>query len=209
MLLKKPFAKTHNFFNRSLQNLKTFIFGGYKRLPKAPSFNPFSCSSRRSHKDHQFDPYYPEFLEEVEPGQDNAKTEMEKNIVSMKEPMKEGVESPVKIKEEERGGKTEKKTGNSNAGSQSGKPYLKKENGGNYWLAQKMKEMEMMDVGNVDHVLDIEEVLHYYSRLKSPVYLDIVDKFFTDMHSEILYPQPSVSKNNSKRRLRPIKLYKP
>lgn len=51
-------------------------------------------------------------------------------------------------------------------------------------LAQKMKEMEMMDnVGDVEHLLDIEEALHYYSRLTSPVYLDIVDKFFMDMNT--------------------------
>ena len=52
-------------------------------------------------------------------------------------------------------------------------------------LAQKMKAMDMMDAGDLEHVLDIEEALHYYSRLKSPVYLDIVDKFFKDMQSEL------------------------
>ncbi|KAG5512776.1 hypothetical protein RHGRI_038823 [Rhododendron griersonianum] len=51
-------------------------------------------------------------------------------------------------------------------------------------MAQKMKELEMMDVNDVDHVLDIEEVLHLYSRLKSPVYPDIVNKF--DLHGHVL-----------------------
>lgn len=60
----------------------------------------------------------------------------------------------------------------------------KNKNEGVHELALKMKELEMNDSGDVEQVLDIEEALHYYSRLKSPVYLDIVDKFFTDMHSE-------------------------
>lgn len=74
-----------------------------------------------------------------------------------------------------------------------------------YVLAQKMKELEMMDVNDVDHVLDIEEVLHLYSRLKSPVYLDIVNNFFMDMYSEFFLPQPSTSIENPSRKLRPLK----
>ncbi|KAG2718477.1 hypothetical protein I3760_03G222400 [Carya illinoinensis] len=51
-------------------------------------------------------------------------------------------------------------------------------------VAQKLKEMESLDMGNIDHLLDIEEVLHYYSRLTCPAYLDIVDKFFMDIYEE-------------------------
>ncbi|THF98979.1 hypothetical protein TEA_022301 [Camellia sinensis var. sinensis] len=54
--------------------------------------------------------------------------------------------------------------------------------GGGYMLAEKIRELEMMDMNDVDHVLDIEEVLHNYSRLTCPVYLDIVDNFFVDMY---------------------------
>ncbi|KAJ6947345.1 hypothetical protein NC651_001897 [Populus alba x Populus x berolinensis] len=64
-------------------------------------------------------------------------------------------------------------------------------------LAQKMKELEMMDVSDVEHVLDVEEALHYYSRLKSPVYLDIVDKFFTNIYTEFSVPKASASTNSS------------
>ncbi|KZV16080.1 hypothetical protein F511_25912 [Dorcoceras hygrometricum] len=44
-----------------------------------------------------------------------------------------------------------------------------------------MKELEMVDVNDEDHMLDIEEVFHYYSQLSCPVYLEIVDKFFMDI----------------------------
>ncbi|KAG5523424.1 hypothetical protein RHGRI_035288 [Rhododendron griersonianum] len=60
----------------------------------------------------------------------------------------------------------------------------------------------MMDV---DHVLDTEEVFQLYSRLKSPVYPDIVNEFFMDMCSEFFLPQPSTSITNSSRRLGPLK----
>lgn len=60
-----------------------------------------------------------------------------------------------------------------------------------YLIAQKLRELEMMDVGNVDHVLDIEEVLHYYSRLTCPAYLDMVEKFFMDICSEFFSPSAS------------------
>ncbi|XP_059433488.1 uncharacterized protein LOC132166655 [Corylus avellana] len=54
----------------------------------------------------------------------------------------------------------------------------------NWLVVQKLRELEMLDMSNVDHLLDIEEVLHYYSRLTCPAYLDIVDKFFMDMCAE-------------------------
>lgn len=52
-------------------------------------------------------------------------------------------------------------------------------------VEQKLRELEMLDMNNVEYVLDIEEVLHYYSRLTCPAYLEIVDKFFLEMYSEL------------------------
>ncbi|GAU13855.1 hypothetical protein TSUD_261820 [Trifolium subterraneum] len=104
---------------------------------------------------------------------------------------------------------TEKAKMNYSSSSQS-QPMKKEDNmnKGAHVLAQKMKELDMMDSGDLEHVLDIEEALHYYSRLKSPVYVDIVDKFFRDINSEFIAPQPSVSFKSSKERLGPIQLYK-
>lgn len=59
-------------------------------------------------------------------------------------------------------------------------------------LAHKMKELEMFDMNDLDHVMDVEEVMHYYSRLTCPLYLDIVDKFFMDVYRELHPPQPLV-----------------
>jgi hypothetical protein len=72
-------------------------------------------------------------------------------------------------------------------------------------VAQKLKELEMMDVSNVEHVLDVEEVLHYYSRLTCPAYLDIVDKFFMDMYAEFIAPPANPRSVNSRPRLRSVR----
>ncbi|XWS19001.1 hypothetical protein CRYUN_Cryun32bG0093100 [Craigia yunnanensis] len=113
--------------------------------------------------------------------------------------------SPVKNKKQNGGKEKKKKVGTSQL-SKEEEQYYYKRNGGSYALAQKMKELEMMDVGDMEHVLDVEEALQYYSRLKSPVYLSIVDKFFMDMYSEFSVPQASASINSSKRRFGSIRL---
>ncbi|KAG2268368.1 hypothetical protein Bca52824_062923 [Brassica carinata] len=44
-------------------------------------------------------------------------------------------------------------------------------------LAQKMKDLNMVDFRDVEHALDVREALRCYSSIRSPVYLDIVDNF--------------------------------
>ncbi|XP_010535162.1 PREDICTED: uncharacterized protein LOC104810523 [Tarenaya hassleriana] len=68
---------------------------------------------------------------------------------------------------------------------------------------KKVKEMDMIESGDIEDALDVEEAVHYYSRLRSPVYLDIVDKFFADLYSDLSLPQTSsvVRAKASKRRV--------
>ncbi|XP_076936753.1 uncharacterized protein LOC143604034 [Bidens hawaiensis] len=76
-------------------------------------------------------------------------------------------------------------------------------------LEKKMKELEMMDVKDEEHVMDIEEVIHYYSLLTSPMYQDLVDKFFTYMYSDFNIQQPPIRSNSlssSIRRLGPLNI---
>lgn len=57
-------------------------------------------------------------------------------------------------------------------------------------LAKKLKELENMDIMRnniVENVLDIEELLHYYSTLTCPVYIDIFDKFFVGIYSDLFH----------------------
>lgn len=214
MLISESIEKTKNFFRKSLVNLKSLLFGGYKKLPKPALLNPFSCSIGIK-KNHHKDLYYTEFCNAWESDLDGAKKRRKNKVTESRTPvneengssgsfMKLADEGPVKNKQEERK-KEEKKMvsfrmdKNVDQCSQGMTPE-------GYALAQKMKQLDMMDAGDMEHVLDVEEALHYYSRLRSPVYLDIVDKFFTDMYSELNVPQASASINTSKRRLGSIRL---
>ncbi|PKH47865.1 hypothetical protein CRG98_050415 [Punica granatum] len=62
-----------------------------------------------------------------------------------------------------------------------------------------MREQETMNLGDLENTLDKEEALYYYSRLRSPVYHGIVNKFLMDIYSDYSVPE-TVSMTNSKRR---------
>lgn len=209
--VRKTIHKTKSFFHKSLNNFRSFFSGGYQKLPRSLSFSPFLCNIDNA-KAYTSDQFYNEFYDLLQSDLSTMKVfGKNSNTKSMpKEPAMEDTarngdfmcfakQSPQKNTHDV----IEKEKMNKSSSSQS---QLKKK--GAHVLAQKMKELDMMDSGDLEHVLDIEEALHYYSRLKSPVYLDIVDKFFTEINSEFIVPQPSISLKNSKERLAPIQLLK-
>ncbi|KAE8700649.1 RAD3-like DNA-binding helicase protein isoform 1 [Hibiscus syriacus] len=216
--MMESIQKTKNLFHKSVDNLKSFISLGYQKLCKQTLPDPFPCSGRSRKKDRK-DRSLPDFSYNWEVGLEVSKTRNNDAIVatSVTEEMRDEDEcggslmnfsdtSPEK-KVKESGGKEEKKRVRSSKVSKGEEQYYYKRNGdGSYALAQKMKELEMMDVGDMEHVLDVEEALHYYSRLRSPVYLSIVDRFFMDMYSELYLPPASASINRSKRRFGSIRL---
>ncbi|KAE8699476.1 hypothetical protein F3Y22_tig00110578pilonHSYRG00175 [Hibiscus syriacus] len=220
MPVMESIQKTKNLSHKSVDNLKSFVSVGYQKLCKPTLPDPFPCSGCSRKKD-QKDRSLAEadFSYNWEVGLEKSKMTNNDAIVatSMAEEMRDEEEcggslmnfsdmSPQK-KVKETGGKEEKKKVGSSKLSKGEEGYYYKRNGdGSYALAQKMKELEMMDVGDMEHVLDVEEALHYYSRLKSPVYLSIVDRFFMDMYSEFYLPQASASINRSKRRSGSIRL---
>lgn len=209
MFLRRSIQKTKNFFHKRMRNLKSLLVSGYHKLPTAPSFNAVP------RKTQQLDNLYRDISEEWEPDHDDELMDIKKNNIMAKSATSEGnvshrssitshaeQSSVVKTTSQE-----EKKTASWHEQRKRGCFFIEsgsgKERG--YILVEKMKELEMMDEYDMDHVLDVEEVLHHYSRLTCPVYLDIVDKFFTDMYSEFLLPQPSASLNNSRRRLHSVR----
>ncbi|XP_030972354.1 uncharacterized protein LOC115992337 [Quercus lobata] len=206
MLLGKTIYKTKTLFQKTLENLQYIFFGGYQKLSKPASFSPFSRRSGKR-KDHQRDQFYTNFCDEWEANLCKAKESYDNSIMASKDPKKEedacggsfmkfAKQSPVDSIEE---GVVKEKNKESPQIEKGEESCSKKMNGACQGLAQKKKDLEMMGVGDVEQVLDIEEALHYYSRLTSPVYLDIVDKFFTDMYTEFSAPHASASINNSKR----------
>ncbi|KAL0010463.1 hypothetical protein SO802_005571 [Lithocarpus litseifolius] len=206
MLLRKTIYKTKILFQKTLENFQYIFFGGYQKLSRPASFSPFSRRSGKQ-KDHQRDQFYTNFCDEWEANLCKAKESYNNSIMATIDPKKEedacgesfmkfAKQSPVDSIEE---GVVKEKNKESPQIEKGEESCSKNMNGACQALAQKMKDLEMMGAGDVEQVLDIEEALHYYSRLTSPVYLDIVDKFFTDMYTEFSVPQASASINNSKR----------
>ncbi|KAK7261819.1 hypothetical protein RIF29_28140 [Crotalaria pallida] len=214
MLLRETIHKTKALFHKSLRNLKSFFLGGYQKLPRSLSFNPFNCNARTYTTSDQF---YNEFYDILQSDLNSRSVQIQSN--SFPTTRTEPKNLPL-------GNTTSNGRSNVSFAKQNQQKCIhedrvilkekknkdtKNKNEGGLVLAQKMKEFEMMmESGDVEHELDIEEALHYYSRLTSPVYLDIVDKFFMDMHSEFSFPQSStVSIKHSKskgRRLGSIRL---
>ncbi|CAI8600912.1 unnamed protein product [Vicia faba] len=213
--VRKTIHKTKSFFYKSLKNFRSFFSGGYQKLPRSLSFSPFLCNIDNA-KAYTSDQFYNEFYDLLQSDlstmrvfSNNNNTNTNTKSMSKEPAMEDAARNgnfmnfPKRSPQKGIHDVIEKAKMNKSSSSQS---QLKKK--GAHVLAQKMKELDMMDSGDLEHVLDIEEALHYYSRLKSPVYLDIVDKFFTELNSEFIVPQPSISFKKSKERLAPIQLLK-
>ncbi|KAF8393365.1 hypothetical protein HHK36_021608 [Tetracentron sinense] len=217
MLLRNSISHTKKFFRKTLQNFKSFIYGGYQKLPKTPPFNPFSCGGDMNiHQSfRELDNFYTDFSNRWESVEDKSKKRNKNKIMSAKQSMEEDAYegsfmkfakwSPVKSKLEVRREEGKKMRSTHEGGSEGESCSHCVREGRSYLVTQKLKELEMMDANNMDHVLDIEEVLHYYSRLTCPVYVDIVNKFFMEMYSEFLLPQASTANNISWPRLQSMR----
>ncbi|KAL8189677.1 hypothetical protein R6Q57_029243 [Mikania cordata] len=177
MLLRITFSDTKKFLKGTIQSFKSYFAGGYQRLPKTPHCNPFSCT-----------------------GSDGGATgirpanHLKKTTVIIKETCNKKLKEPNLIinhhevdtkKQENKKSKCEDREKDDDESSKC-------------LVTRKLKELEMMDQSNVDLVLDIEEVLHYHSRLTCPVYRDIVEKFFVELYPGtfvLARAENSVSKN--------------
>lgn len=184
MLIRESIVKTKCFLHKALVNFRSVLYGKCHKLLKPPTLRPFFCRISKEKKTN-VDPFYNDFRDEWQHDIEEAKKTKSGLIIPAKESVVEGSESRGRYEIFGRKSLVENK------------PEERKTEG--YVLAQKIKQLDMMDAGDVEHVLDVEEALHYYSRLRSPVYVDIVDKFFTDMYSEFALPQPSASIGSSKR----------
>ncbi|XP_057535917.1 uncharacterized protein LOC130813972 [Amaranthus tricolor] len=175
-MFKKTIQKTKKFFLKTLQNLKTFLFGTYENIPKTLFINPLSCNSLNQSSHH---------LEHIHPKLSN----FHQSSVFDKDDQdhNDGIHTTREFSTSyETNDELTKKSEDPRKVQQS-----------SYILAQKMKDLEMIYVGDVDHTLDIEEALHYYSRITCPVYVEMVNKFFMDMYTDFHVLQPGISIGSS------------
>ncbi|MED6204795.1 hypothetical protein PIB30_012295 [Stylosanthes scabra] len=179
MVPRGTIHKAKALLQKTVRSFKSLVFGGYQKLPRSLSLNPFLRRSGNARTYYSTDQFYNEFYDILQ--SDLNRIRIRNDEMSMIPP----VPSSTSVVEVDAA--TDKKQSPLKKNKATTLPLKKKKVDGNKnddGLAKKMKELEMMDSSDVEHVLDIEEALHYYSRLKSPVYLDIVDKFFMDMHTE-------------------------
>lgn len=193
MVLKRSIHQVKNVFHRSLLNIKSLVSKRYNQLSRAPSFKSMP-SSNKNRKMQQVDNLYRDISEESETDHDEVveakKSSVTKSIpkdsnLSNRRSLRSNAEKSVGKTTREVRVKEEKKIGQRRG----------------CILAEKIKELEMVDAYDDDHIMDIEEALQHYSLLTCPAYQDIVDNFFMNMYSEFLLPEPSASINNSMRRL--------
>lgn len=192
MLLRKSISNTKKFFQKTLKNFMSFFSATdhYERIPKTPLYNPKSFNTVDAEMDIQasykeLDKFYTDFP---------PKRRSEKKNIMTPSPMKQEKEvlngSFMKLTKPS----YEKSNKDQIIPGRETPQYSKQKRQEDLdsltreekicFLLEKLKELEMMDMSNVDHLLDIEEVLHYYSRLTCPAYIDIVDKFFMEMYAE-------------------------
>ncbi|KAK5817144.1 uncharacterized protein LOC108487956 [Gossypium arboreum] len=172
MLLRNSISNTKNFFRKTLQSFKSFFTGcgnetkPYQKLPKASPY----------YQD-DLEKFYTEFTRRWDATADKGSKAKKKNKKKKRTMSLSSTQFTTQRREDIGESNVEKKQ------ELQGYTFSKESS-----VAQKLKEIEMMDVSNVDHVLDVEEVLHYYSRLTCPAYVDIVDKFFMDLCGEFFGP---------------------
>lgn len=200
---------TKKFFQKTFETVRSFLSGPtYQKLPKdcstpSPFVSSYSCSNHVNAFPQDsctdLDRFYADFSDLWDAGKTKKRNGRKKK--------KKKAESKVNVESQEKeaqskndaiihhfdGRKEDRRrhpsTGNASAHlearpdpHQESKSFRDRRSCS---VARKLKELEMMDASNVDHVLDIEEVLYYYSLLTCPAYVDIVDKFFTEMCAEL------------------------
>lgn len=205
LLMRNSISTTKKFFQRTLGSLKSFFTGGsYQKLPKSPRRSPSAA------------------VEVININQWDSASCTKKKIITSKstkhesDPIRSTTTTTNQVEKKKNDQANHRKVmimKNNNNGKleeyNNFKDRLRSNDEGirkyKYCLVEeKLKELEMLDVSNVDHVLDIEEVLHYYSRLTCPAYLEIVDKFFMDMFAELCGSSTPARRVNSS--LRPPSL---
>ncbi|KAJ8755958.1 hypothetical protein K2173_024503 [Erythroxylum novogranatense] len=203
MQLRESIKKTKNMFHATRRRLRSLFFAEYGKFFKPIICNLFSCG-RVNVKNKLADRYYTDFCNELECDLEKALKRKNTTFMATQETKPEQSDSDggsvkfasTQLKEKEEAEEEKEKKCPPVKKPEEECPNNIKEGG--YPLADKMKELEKMNLCDVEDALDVEEAVHYYSRLNSPVYLGIVDKFLTDMYTEFSAPQATVSFNVSK-----------
>lgn len=229
MLLRSSITSTKKFFQKTLKNFKSLFSSDYQRLPKSTTPDPHNHLSYNSvaattttnnEMDNMNNNKNNTSYQELEKLYitDQWESENQKARRSRRIKKKEAAlisSSPTKQQQQhdqvysespfhevEKREEFYNKNNKRSLTLQRVRGKKQKDKDSLCMVEQKLRELEMLDMSNVDHVMDIEEVLHYYSRLTCPAYLEIVDRFFMEMYSELFWPAATPCSVNSRMKLR-------
>ncbi|KAF8013953.1 hypothetical protein BT93_I1729 [Corymbia citriodora subsp. variegata] len=185
MLLRNSLSNTKKFFQRTLKSFKSFISGGdYQKLPKTP--NPFSNPYSNANgstvclpPSKDLEQFYTDFTDRWDSNNGNrhkARKRVKDRAAVFTDPVQEKAtheeDPPTKLslskpttpskndhrESRERPGKKMVRSSSCRDKRREGSSCSKSVREGRSGLiAQKLKELEKMDMSNIDHVLDIEE----------------------------------------------------
>uniref|UniRef100_A0A7C9A5K7 OVATE domain-containing protein n=1 Tax=Opuntia streptacantha TaxID=393608 RepID=A0A7C9A5K7_OPUST len=219
MRLRNSISNTKKFIQRTIDGFKSLLSKGnmYERLPKAPPFHPFSCGRDATDGDTEtgykdLDNFYSEFTHQWDSNKTRVRNKGQKKpFFTRTQKAQEFYNADTSQKTASVGiTRTEEFCPENHA---EGREFLKTKRPNYvmsqgrkqspdlcsrsvrerrlYLVAEKLKELDLMAEGSADHNMDAAEILHYYSRLTCPAYLDIVDKFFTEMCAEFFSSEAS------------------
>nr|KYP61618.1 hypothetical protein KK1_016114 [Cajanus cajan] len=209
MVLASSISNTKKFLQRTLEHFKSCFSPAYQKLPKTHPHNQFSCSvaaatvldvdNNPCYKD--LEKFYSDFTKEWDKGRRRSKKKGKEEVHNNDESFVglNNASHEHKKNQMEKSEECDKKKNKKGLTHQKGKQkdssldFIGRKGNGKCMMEKKLRELEMLEMSDVDYVLDIEEVLHYYSRLTCPLYLEIVDKFFMQVYSEFFGAAPVVT----------------
>ncbi|KAE9600305.1 hypothetical protein Lal_00046320 [Lupinus albus] len=187
---------TKKFFQKTVKNFKSFFSPSYyERLPKSPlhnnhfSYSVAATSVKKMDNNYQeLENFYTEQWDSEKEKEAKRRNKKKAALLSSPRQQKSEVYNGSSFISFSNAHKKKDQVEKSEECDNQNKKRSLTHQRRFYMVEEKLREMEMLDMSNVDHVLDIEEILHYYSKLTSPVYLEIVDRFFMQMYSEFFGP---------------------
>ncbi|KAL9330171.1 hypothetical protein ACSQ67_005174 [Phaseolus vulgaris] len=192
MQLGSSISNTIKFLHKTIQNFKSCFSPGYQKLPKTPPQNHVSGLDNNNPCFEDLEKFYSDFTKQWDSEKEKKKKGKEvpdERFIGLNNARREQKMNDETEKTEECVKKKTKGLTNERMKEKDSSLNVmrgRRGNGNYLRMEKKLREMEMLEKSDVDYVLDIEEVLHYYSRLTCPMYLQIVDKFLMEMCSEFL-----------------------
>ncbi|KAF3660769.1 hypothetical protein FXO38_03965 [Capsicum annuum] len=176
MFLKTSISTTKKLFQKTLDSVKYIFSGGYQKIPKSPPCYAGGANTNFSQSYTELDKFYVH-------GDRHKKKK--KKTITMSPPAKENEVRRKGNYHQVVGLKDDLKRKEIITYERKKKYQDPRREERSYLVAQKLQELKMLENYEDQHALDIEQVLYYYSRLTCPAYVEIVDKFFMEVYSEL------------------------